>query len=273
MNITFYDQKGNKSILESASYWKSGSILGILDPAMIKFLPVKKQMIFQDFFVPFLEWQKIRTWDLWLSECHLGHISLWNESLPLPAKRPIAADVDDYEALRRELNAEFFMKIGALLDQMAQKYLRSLPPEATAKYTLEGVLRTLHQEMTSPLLKKRMEKINEMKLALLSDLKNREDPFLHEKELVRERKALEENLAVLEELVGQIGEELPGFSSFYALLSDKVWEKRQAALVLLAKELDLQLVFIGNPLDSVSLSLLSDHLEEDGKQKDAKNPL
>ena len=222
-------------------------IYTILDPSEIEALPVKKGLIFQDFYVPFLEWQKIRTWDLWIAKANHLHISLWNENLPLKAKKPIAADVEDYERLKEELNAEFFLRIGTLLDQRAQDYLKNLPPEATSKYTLEGVLRTLHQEMTSPLLKRRLEVLRELKLVLLKN-----GSFSDEKELVRERRALEENMAVLKELGGQIKDEIPGFATFHSLLSGN-WEKRQSALSLLAKELDLQLVFIGNP-DSGTLS-------------------
>lgn len=265
MNVAFYDQNGNKTTnLESAVSWKSGAVFGIVSAEVIPhILPDEllfKRAIFQDFYVPFLDWQKIRTVDLWIAGWNhplvLGHFSLWNANLPLNAKRPIETDVVTYEKLKRELNAEFFLKLGALLDQLAQGYLKSLLPEATAKYTLEGILRTLHQEMTSPLLKRRMEKINEMKLVLFSNEIKHENPFLHEKVLVSERLALEENLAALEELANQIGDDLPCFSSFQLLLSSESWEKREGALSLLAKELDLQLVLIGNPLEKQVQSAL-----------------
>lgn len=257
MNLTYYDQKGNQT--DAGIYWKCGSIFGILSADVFPLIDpertflLKKGVIFQDFYVPFIDWKRIRSTDLWIAGWNhplvLGHLSLWNKELPVNTKKPIAANVDAYEELRSQLDAEFILRMAALLDETAQKYLKNLPPESTEKYSLEGILRSVHQEMTSPLLKDRMEKIKTVKLALFSDLMKHEDPFSHEKELVRERHALEENLEALVEVTGQLKDEFEGFASFQVLASSKNWEEREKALGRLAKLFSLQIVLIGNPLE------------------------
>lgn len=242
--------------MNSRNYWQSGSIFGITSPEAFPFVPLKNGVIFQDFYVPYLEWQKIRLADLWIASWNhplvLGHISLRNEDLSIDGKKTIAAEIDAYEKLKGELNAEFFFRLAALLDQEGLAYLKRLPLESTEKYTLEGMLRTVHQEITSPLLKRRLEQIKEAKLALVRG----EDPFLHEKDLVRERQAIGENLTTLEEITSQIGNELPGFAAFEELIGSGSFEKRERALGRLVKEFDLQLVLIGDLKDKQVQSAL-----------------
>jgi hypothetical protein len=266
MNLTFYDQKGNQVEQSVAIYWKSGSIFGILSPDVFpliefeKTFPLKRGVVFQDFYVPFLDWQKIRTSDLWIAGWNhpliLGHLSLWNQEPPLNAKKTLAGDRAAYENLKNQLNAEFFLHIAALLDRAGQDYLKSLPLESTEKYTLEGFLRTVHQEMTSSLLKERQEKIKALKLALFSDSRRREDPFLHEKELVRERAVLEANLDAILEAADQLKNEFQDFSAFQTLVRSNNWEERESALGRLAKMFSLQLILIGNPQEKEVQSAL-----------------
>lgn len=255
MNLTFYDRKGNLTNSGSYVYWKEGSLFGILSADVFSMVSpeifsFKKNVVFLDFYVPFLEWQLIRTSDLWIAsfdDPSMFHFSLWNGDLPIGAKRPIAADRDAYEKLQKQLNAEFFIHLGALLDREGQDYLKGLPIESTDKYTVEGALRTLHQEMTSSLLEDRMEKIKGLKQTLFHEWMEKKDPFLREKELIRERHALEENLSSLVEVIAFI--EFPGFSAFHVLTSSSNWEERMSALGQLAKQFSLQIVLIGNPLE------------------------
>lgn len=257
-NTIFFDEAGKQVDSAKGKFWKWKDFFGILSPEV----PLKcpdwmfkkgKKIVFQDFYIPFLDWNKIRQADLliagWNHPEVLGHISLRNDDLPLNSsiKKPFAVDMEAYQQLTEQVNSEFFLQLAARLDQHGQDYLRALLPESTSEYTLEGLLRTFHQEMTSPLLKKRIETIKAAKQSLFAA-----DSFLQEKELVKERQALKENLNSLLEIASQV--RIDGFPMFQNLVKGSSFEQKEGALFHFAKLFSLQIVFIGNPAQDIDLN-------------------
>lgn len=163
-------------------------------------VPEAKLIIFQDLQLPELEWATLRQKDLMLSEAHpietVGFYSAgldgW-EMLP-PNKKPIASLTRAFHELAIHMNGELLIVFARLIDHEVKIALEEIALDSAAKYSLEGALKDYRHELSSLLLRTRLEALHAAKKRLMLTPTNSIDSVDAEKQVLLPRKELFDNL-------------------------------------------------------------------------------